>query len=91
MVTSLKAITGYPGNWQGTHIAFHLQQPDLTKKTKKWDVLALDGYHLGEVKWFGQWRKYCFFPLGDTVYEETCLGEISQFIEDRTKEHKENK
>ena len=42
---------------------------------------------LGTVKWYGQWRKYCFMPNGQTVYEQTCLREIADFCENMTTMH----
>jgi hypothetical protein len=45
---------------------------------------------LGEVRWFGGWRKYCFFAADCCVFEEVCMREISDFIVERTKEHKAN-
>lgn len=58
-------------------------------KTKEWWVTPKDKSGLlGKIKWFGRWRKYCFFPEPDCVFEEICLGEIAEFIKARTREHK---
>ena len=35
---------------------------------------------LGYVKWFGRWRQYCFFPIGETVWSDGCLEEIQHRI-----------
>lgn len=78
-----------PSNWDGTHIEFHVWGPDPKRKTATWDVHAKrSGGILGSVKWFARWRKYCFFPAADCVFEETCLREIAEFIVARTREHK---
>jgi len=59
-----------------------------TGKTLVWNVEALaDGAKLGEVKWFGRWRKYAFFPI-DSIFEQVCLREVADFIEAKTKEHR---
>lgn len=59
-------------------------------KTKVWTVQTKDGAHtLGRIAWFGRWRKYAFDPMGGTVFEETCLREIAQFIINATLVHKE--
>jgi hypothetical protein len=42
---------------------------------------------LGNIQWFGRWRKYAFNPLPGTVYEETCMEEIAQFMREETKAH----
>jgi len=43
--------------------------------------------YLGEIKWYSKWRRYAFYPDYGTIYEETCLANISQFISDVNKEH----
>ena len=48
--------------------------------TERWSVLNQSGGHLGEVKFSGAWRKYCFFPHGSTQFDNTCLLEIADFI-----------
>jgi hypothetical protein len=67
----------------GKWISFHLQSE--TEKTQKYDVLTKE-YHpnkkLGEIKWFGRWRTYAFFPEPDTVFEKQCMKDITNFIED---------
>ena len=72
----------------GTHIKFVPAPPK--PKTKVWFVVSLDEKsHLGWVTWYGPWRKYCFQPKENTVYEWVCLREIADFCEKQTKLHKE--
>jgi hypothetical protein len=60
-----------------------------TGKTQVYRVAGLDDRQsLGEVRWFGRWRKYAFFPIGTAVFEADCLRDIAQFCEARTKEHR---
>lgn len=54
-------------------------------KTQIWSVLDSSGMLLGQIKWFGQWRKYAFYPLGFTVYEQDCLRTIADFCEQKSK------
>ena len=50
-------------------------------KTKTWFVVNKEsGEAIGEIKWYGAFRKYSFFPFIDTVYEQTCLTDISKFL-----------
>lgn len=35
---------------------------------------------LGEVKWYGPFRQYSFFPAQNTVFEKTCMSDITRFI-----------
>jgi len=43
---------------------------------------------LGKVKWFGAWRRYCFFPAEQTVFEQDCLRDIANFCEQQTKKRR---
>lgn len=77
----------------GTHILF-LRQPNReTGVTQVWLVFtkATDqmGTLIGTVKWFGRWRKYAFFPEPNMVFEEVCMGEISEFDVALTKAQRE--
>lgn len=38
------------------------------------------GTLLGQVKWYGAFRKYSFFPEANIVFEETCLKDIASFL-----------
>jgi len=51
--------------------------------TKTFQILAKEnGAILGQIKWYGAWRKYCFWPSPGsiTVFETQCLGDIINFI-----------
>lgn len=64
----------------------------LAKRTETWDVYTVEGnFHLGIVKWYSAWRRYCFFAGQNTLYDPTCLREIAEFAEKATKDHKENR
>lgn len=82
------SVRGDGPSYAGTHIRFNYLRDTISGKTKIWNVISLSGDDLGEIKWFSKWRKYCFFPISYTVFEETCLTEIIEFITDRTKEHR---
>ncbi len=52
------------------------------QKTHVYHVVTIDGgVKLGEVRWWGAWRKYAFFPEASTLYEPTCLRDIAAFID----------
>lgn len=58
------------------------------KKTCNWFVINTRTNDIcGEIKWHGAWRKYCFFPSDDTLYDSDCLRLIADFCSDRSKEH----
>jgi hypothetical protein len=73
---------------KGTYIDFRLHGFSPSGKTKIWVVQNREDHSvLGRVSWFGRWRKYIFHPPehADLVFEEVCLREIAQFIEEETK------
>lgn len=65
-------------------------------KTRVWHVATrsqdkpdtqIEDY-LGEIRWFGRWRCYTFYPYDQTVYEKQCLRDIANFCEEQTNLHK---
>ena len=56
-----------------------------TGKTWIWPIATKPrGAMLGEVRWFSRWRRYAFFPLPGTVFEQDCLRDIAEFCELQT-------
>lgn len=43
---------------------------------------------LGEIKWFGRWRQYAFFPEEQTIWNPECLNDINQCIQNLDIERK---
>jgi len=35
---------------------------------------------LGTIKWYAPWRQYCFFPEHDTIWSNSCLREVIDFV-----------
>jgi hypothetical protein len=61
-------------------------------KTKAWRILSKQhSSHLGWVKWWGGWRKYCFFPTEGSLFEQDCLRDIADFCESKTVEYRLSK
>lgn len=53
------------------------------RKTKTLFILSKStGAVLGEIKWFGRWRQYCFFPAADTIFNRDCMNSIKDVIDD---------
>lgn len=46
---------------------------------------------IGQIRWFGQWRKYSFFPYNDTVWESKCLIDIVQFMNELMQKRKDER
>ena len=69
---------------EGKWVRFDLAEKQ-NPKTSVWNVVAKGeakkgGIVLGQIKWFGRWRKYSFFPFCDTIYESDCLQNITDFL-----------
>ena len=87
--------SGLPSTQEAfTYIIFEPAPPK--PKTKVWWVLPRDDtpieeklkFQIGTVQWYGPWRKYCFMPARNTVFEQVCLREIAQFCEQQTNAHR---
>jgi len=52
-------------------------------KTKIFEVKS-GGLILGKISFFGRWRKYCFYPDNDTLFDHLCLTEIAEFCKKET-------
>ena len=58
-----------------------------TGKTKVFYVFAENNAVLGEIRWFGRWRQYSFFP-NNSVFEKQCLQDIVDFLKELAEERK---
>lgn len=76
----------------GTYIEILFTRSSPTGKTDIFHVRNRENtVLLGAISWFGPWRKYCFYPTPgpeEMVFEWTCLREIADFCESKTKEHR---
>jgi len=58
-------------------------------KTKVFAVVNKeDKSKIGIIAWYSAWRKYSFSPFKDTVFEQTCLTDISDFLKQLMNERK---
>src|SRR6266581_3609063 len=55
-------------------------------KTEIWNVFSKNSPQLlGEVKWWSRWRRYTFFPVNEMLFDASCLRDIADLCESRTK------
>ena len=55
-------------------------------KTRKFNCCnKKSGTVLGEVKWNGSWRQYCYFDAVLAVYSAGCMDDISHFCKQLNK------
>jgi hypothetical protein len=76
----------------GTHIGFKDVGQSPSGKTRRYSVYSLeDNFLLGSIAWHSPWRKYIFSPVTtyQTIYEEVCMTEISEFIRTKTTTQRE--
>lgn len=58
----------------GPYVHFKPLATDKAKLTKIWNVQTVQGERIiGIVKWWPAWRRYCFFPLPDMLFDANCL------------------
>lgn len=57
-------------------------------KTEIWSVRGSGGDWLGQVRWYGPWRKYCFDTEDNCTLDAACLTEIADFCRVKTEEHR---
>ena len=57
-------------------------------KTNIYILVSRHGDTLGEIRWWGSWRQYCFFPAEETVFSRGCLKDIQDFIESEMEKRK---
>ena len=66
-------------------IRFEMLDRPADRKTDIWIVYPRSGSaQLGEVKFFGAWRKFCFFPGAAMIFDCSCLRDIAEFCEQVT-------
>lgn len=60
-----------------------------TGKTRIWNIWSkTDDSLIGQIRWHGAWKRYCFFTGEASIFEQDCLRHISEFIVERTNEHR---
>ena len=75
--------------FKSSHFTFRDDGPvSKAAKTRLFSVFNSSNRSLlGYVKWWGNWRKYCFFPL-NSLFDDKCLEQIAVFCREATTAHK---
>jgi hypothetical protein len=67
----------------------HFECVGETAKTSRWYIYNNRSHsYLGEIKWYGCWRCYCFYPASDTIFNDNCMRDIIDFINQLKNERK---
>lgn len=65
------------------------------RKTKTYYCHTQTGVNLGTVKWYSQWRQYCFFPLFDQwailIFSGGCSIDIGTFCSQLNEQRKQER
>ena len=70
----------------GEYLTATFVRPSPSGKTDIWAIRSVSSSEvLGEIKWFGRWRQYVFFPVDGTIWNPDCLDAVSTFVRGRTK------
>ena len=72
------------------HCVFE-EQSSGARVTKVWKASSASGTFLGWVKWWAHWRRYCFFPGPDLLFDANCLWDIADFVKQQTEFRKEER
>lgn len=68
--------------WSKKSIYLKFIFADLSKsgKTNVYNITNKDGFQLGVIKFFPNFRKYSFFPANNIVLDPQCLKDIYDFL-----------
>ena len=51
-----------------------------TGKTAMYWVVSKRDVFLGAIRWHAPWRQYAFYPSDKTIFNQTCLDDIQEFL-----------
>lgn len=57
---------------------------DVTPEGRKTAIVDVrstrSGINLGQIRWFGRWRQYAFYPDDETIWNPDCLEAVNARI-----------
>lgn len=57
------------------------EKPNPGKKTAIINVTSTTkGIYLGQIRWYGAWRQYVFYPANDTLFNAKCMQDILSVV-----------
>lgn len=69
------------------YLRFLETKPDDRKTKIVFVHSTQSGALLGEIRWFGRWRQYAFYPHALTIWNPDCLDAVSERIRILNVEH----
>lgn len=67
-------------NIQSQYLRFRRVERSTRKTPIVYVTSKSTGVRLGEIKWFGRWRQFCFFPEPKTTFNRSCMNDINKAI-----------
>ncbi len=67
---------------ENPYLVFEETGPEGRKTAVVQIPSASSGDQLGEIRWFGRWRQYCFYPATETIFNAGCMETIVARIND---------
>ena len=65
---------------------------ELGRKTNKYEIFnCKSGDWLGEIAWYGAFRKFCFFAEENIVWDEKCLKQLLDFLTKLNNDYRKEK
>ena len=58
------------------------------RKTPIYNIINNNNLKIGQIKWYGPWRKFCFYPYPDTIWDSNCLQQLLDCMNTLNKEYK---
>lgn len=52
------------------------------RKTPIYNIINNNNLKIGQIRWYGPWRKFCFYPDSDTIWDNKCLQDVLNIIND---------
>lgn len=52
------------------------------RKTPIYNIINNNNLKIGQIRWYGPWRKFCFYPDSDTIWDNNCLQDVLNIIND---------
>lgn len=67
-------------SWESEYLTFE-EDDHYEGKTRRLVVVSKRKLAiLGEIKWYGPWRQYVFFPEEATIWNTGCLNDLKDVI-----------
>ena len=72
--------THEPTHTPSKYLSFH-EDDHWGRKTKRIVVVSKRYLAiLGDIRWYGSWRQYAFFPEADTIWNPQCMDDVQECI-----------